>query len=124
MASSIDAILSAIAPQFDSDPNRDVHIEIAEARTGTCFGDKYNYAVALRAAHTLTLTDRAESVGGGSGSITSKREGDVAIGFGGFSDIGVAGDLGQTSYGVQLADLIKSCIPRVSVTGSTVLTCY
>jgi len=116
-------ILSAIAPQFDTDTNRATHIQLAVLRTSTtCFGDKYEYAVALRAAHTLTLSNLASSgvSSGGSGGITSKREGDLSISFGGTSSTGVSGDLGQTSYGVELQNLIDGNILGIRITGLNV----
>lgn len=117
--------LSAIAPQFDTDPKRQDHLDLASLRTNSrCFGNKYNLAIALRAAHTLTLLQNAQSglSAGGSGSIKSKKEGDLSVTFGGSSDTGVKGDLGQTSYGVELQSLIDSCIISTRLTGVNI-TC-
>ena len=111
-------ILDAIAPQFITNTNKSAHLTLAAQRTSrTCFGINYELAVALRAAHTLTLSTEANAAGGSSGGISSKREGDLAISFGGQSSTGVTGDLGQTSYGVQLQQLIDSNIVGINITG-------
>ncbi len=113
-------ILSAIAPQFDSDPNRNSHLQLAVKRTNSvCFGENYNYAIALRAAHTLTVTQTAQASGGAGGSITSKREGDLAITFStpSSSSGGSCDDLCSTSYGRELKGLIAGNLPAVSVCG-------
>ena len=61
-------ILEAIAPQLIDDAEKANHISLAIQRTNTeCFGVNYNYAVALRAAHTLTLKNIA--LAGGAGSV-------------------------------------------------------
>lgn len=118
MALTAEQIFNAIAPQFVSDPNKSTHLEIATLRTSqNCFGDKYNLAIALRAAHTLTLTDTANNLGGSSGGVTSKREGDLALSFGGQSSTGIKGDLGQSTYGVQLQNLIDGNILAINLTG-------
>ena len=121
MSLTITAILSSIAPQFDSNVNRDDHISLAELRTNeTCYGNKYNYAVALRAAHTLTLSDIQNSSGSGSaGAITSKKEGDLSISFGSTGG-SIDSYLGLTSYGKDLIDLREGSILPFQITGLTV----
>lgn len=117
---SASSILSAIAPQFDSNDKRSEHLQLAALRTSECvFGDKYDYAVALRAAHTLALSTRAKSTGGGAGSVSSVKEGDLSISLSGVTGGVNSADLSQTSYGVELDGLIKSNIPGVHVVGST-----
>lgn len=114
------AILSAIAPQFDADSNRSTHLQLATKRTNsTCFGENYNYAVALRAAHTLTLYQRAQSTGGAAGSVTDKREGDLSISFSAGGD----SDLDLTSYGKELKGLIKGNIVATDVCGLKNIIC-
>lgn len=118
-------ILSAIAPQFDTDPKRQDHLDLAVLRTSkVCFGVNYTCAIALRAAHTLTLLQNAQSglTTGSSGSIKSKKEGDLSVTFGGSSDTGVKGALGQTSYGIELQELIDSHIVPARLTGISI-TC-
>lgn len=118
MSYSAEQILDAIAPQFVSDTDKDVHLNLAELRTSDCFGTSIKpLAVALRAAHTLTLSSNANSFGGSSGSITSKREGDLSVSFSNNASVGISGDLGQTSYGVQLENLIKNSFVGIRLTG-------
>lgn len=122
---TVEQILETIAPELSTDPEKSNHITLAKQRTSTtCFGVNYNYAVALRAAHTLTLKNNANSgLAGSVGGITSKREGDLSIGFGGQSATGIKGDLGTTSYGVQLDELIKGNITGISVVSQRSIPC-
>ena len=114
-------ILSAIAPQFDSDSNRSVHLNLATQRTSRdCFGVNYELAIALRAAHTLTLSKNAINSGGATGGVKSMREGDLAISYGGASSIKGNQDLNQTSYGVQLQGLINENIVGINITGLSI----
>lgn len=108
-------ILSIIAPQFDSEATRQGHIDLAEASTNsTYFGAQRSWAVALRAAHSLTIsTDTARN--GASGPVTSKKEGDLAVSFGASKSSG-SGYLQLTAYGQELAALIAS-YPSAGITG-------
>lgn len=113
------AILDVIAPEFISNADKDDHLALATLRTSsTKFGDKYNYAIALRAAHTLTLAD--PDYGASSGAVKSRKEGDLSISYG--TTKGVNGYLSQTSYGIELLGLIRANIPAYSITGSVILT--
>jgi len=120
MSDTIDNILSCIASRFDDFPNRACQIEIAKAQTSlTCYGDNYNLAVALRAAHQLTLSDTENTIGGGaSGPIVSKREGSVGITFaagesGSAAESTGNKDLKQTSYGRWLMSLSNASCPGI-----------
>ena len=127
---TIDQYLAAIAPSIATDASKDVYIEMATERTNRCFyGDKYNQAVALRAAHiAFLLTANAGSMGAGSGSaeggsvgtITSKREGDLAVSYGTSAIGSSAGsvtdaELAQTRFGLMLLALRKGCRPFMGV---------
>ncbi len=121
MSKTASAWLGIIAPQFDSDPDRNDFLQLARDRTSTCFyGDNTELAVAYRAAHELVMRDRGIStvIGGSSGEIASKREGDLAISFhkGNVSSKGDA-DLSLTSYGVQLIGLRAGSGAFIGVTG-------
>ncbi len=73
------AILDIIAPQFASDDDKTSFIGYARGRTSlSYYGTNLEMAVALRAAHMMTLRDIAVA-GGGGGEVASKREGDLAI---------------------------------------------
>lgn len=118
MAYSVSAIFDFIAPKYASDPRKDMSISLATDRTNTCFyGNNANQAIALRAAHILSLVDRAENGNSEGGNISSKREGDLAISFGSVSSSDNDGDLGMTSYGRQLQGLTKGSSPFIGVTG-------
>ena len=122
---TIEQILDTIAPQFSSSANKNDHITLARQRTSSsCFGDKYNYAVALRAAHTLTLANLSSSTGGGAGQISSIREMDRSITFykTGSNNSSSQGLL-ATSYGVELQDMINNNILGYGVTASLFKFC-
>jgi hypothetical protein len=127
---SIDQYLSAVAPALVTDENKAVYIEMATERTNKCFyGEKYNQAVALLAAHiAFLLTAASSSMGAGSGSeeagstgtITSKREGDLSVTYGAGAVSASAADvtdaeLSQTRYGLMLLALRKGCKPFMGV---------
>ena len=110
-------ILDLIAPQFAADADKTSFLTLAKIQTSaTFYGAKYNMAVALRAAHMLTLRDRAQSTQGAGGQITSMREGDLAVSYSAASS-GGSGDLSQTSYGMQLQGLKKGGGAFLGVTG-------
>jgi hypothetical protein len=102
-------ILAAIAPELANDPNKAAHINLADGQTGSVYGDQRDHAVALLAAHTLTLANRGKSVGGVAGAVSSLSEGQLSVGFSGSSDAG-KGSLGSTSYGEELLRLRRQCI--------------
>lgn len=102
-------ILDAIAPEFANNPLKDIHLELAEGQTGTVFGAQRDHAVALLAAHTLTLANRGKSVGGVAGAVSSLSEGQLSVGFSGSSDAG-KGSLGSTSYGEELLRLRRQYV--------------
>lgn len=111
MSSTPSQILSVIAPQFDALPGRDVYLEMAEQRTSkTAFGEKYAQAVALRAAHDMLL-DTTRKLGE-TGSISSKSEGQLSVGFAAvaFGGNGAWADLAQTHFGARLRGLIRGSV--------------
>lgn len=116
MAQTASAIFDIIASQYATDPNKTDYITWARDMTSTCwYGDNTERAIALRAAHMLTLDKRAQDNGGG-GEIASKREGDLAISYhkGNTDD---NSDLALTPYGRQLAGLRKASGAFIGVTG-------
>jgi len=120
MSLTIEQTLDSIAPQLAADTEKANHITFAVQQTNlTKFGDNYNLAVALRAAHSLTLKDIQNGIGAGTGGkIISKREGDLAVNFAATRFVS-DGDpyLNQTAYGMQLLSLINSTIMPVSLAG-------
>ena len=113
MAMTASQIIDLIAPGYASDPDKASFITLAKMQTSLCFyGDNYQFAVALRAAHMLVLRDRAS---GDAGPIASKREGDLAVSYGVGSTDG--GDLSLTHYGQQLQGLRKGSGAFIGVTG-------
>lgn len=131
-ALTVEQYLQAVAPGVASDASASVYIEMAEQRTNAQFyGEKRNQAVALLAAHIAFLfTGSAGSLGPGSGSseggstgtILSKREGDLSVsyGSGAASSTGSSvsdSELAQTRWGLQLLALRKGCKPFMGVIG-------
>lgn len=104
-------IIDAIAPELAANASKQTHIDLAEASTSlTAYKNQRDYAVALLAAHTMTLTTR----GGASGAVTSLKEGQLSVGFAANTS-GRA--LQDTSYGSELLRLRRSLI----LTARTVL---
>lgn len=123
MALSATTIFDAIASDYASDPDKSTFITIATGLTSsTCFGDNRALAIALRAAHMIVLRDQGNA-GGAAGSVTNRKEGGLAIGYGGAANLKISGDLGQTSYGVQLQGLIDGQITGIDVVGANTIPC-
>lgn len=124
---TIQQYIQAVAPALMQDPSLAVYIEMAEERTQRQFyGPKYNQAVALMAAHIAfrlgagTMgAGSGSSEGGSTGSISSKREGDLAVSYGSGAVTSVAGlgdtDLSQSRWGLMLIALRKGCRPFMGV---------
>ena len=105
---------------------------MAEQRTNRPFyGLKANQAVALLAAHIWFLlgsgnggAGSGSAEGGVTGSIASKREGDLAIGYGSGAASGATSpdeaELALTRWGLMLLNLRKGCKPFVGVCGEGV----
>ena len=119
---TVQQIIDLIAPHLSSDSGLANAIILATQRTSeSAFGDNFSYAVALRTSHILTLRDMNSNgvnvgLGGASGSVTSKREGDLAITFGDASSASwsTGSDLELTRYGRELLGLIRGSISGFS----------
>jgi hypothetical protein len=98
-----EATLDAIAPELASAANKSIHIDLAEAQTGDVYGDRREYAVALLAAHSLTIAKRA----GQGGAVSSLQEDSLSISYG---DAQGSIGLSATSYGVELQRLRRQYI--------------
>ena len=109
---TVTQLLDALAPQFADSTDKDTFISLASGQVNTCnYGDQSNYAIALMTAHIMTLSARVD----GGGGVSSKKEGDLSIGFG--SVAGVSGSLSTTPYGILLDGLNKSKNVGIAVTG-------
>ena len=116
---SASSVLSVIASQYDAYPNRDEFLSLAALRVNRClFGDKADLATALMAAHFIALSDSSSTVRqyGESGPVTSKKEGDLSISYGG-GGTNNKDDLGLTVFGQQFQGLQTSSGLFMSVTG-------
>ena len=111
------SIAQALAPQLAALPTWATYEALARMQTNACtFGEKTELAVALRALHTATLSTTRPT--GEAGAVTSKKEGDLSIGFGGSGSAGSAtGSLNSTHWGQQLQDLITGATAFAGVTG-------
>lgn len=113
---SIDDILLLIAPHLVSDSQKNKAIELAKLCTSLkYFGDKYNYAVALRVAHILTVKNTPDTE---SGKVSSKREGDLSISY--ESTNKNTDNLEFTKYGRELLGLVNGAIMAIDIAGD----CY
>jgi len=118
MSLTAEQIFDAIAPEYKTDPDKDTYLLLAEGRVSSCaFGTNRAYAVALRAAHTITLNKATDQSGSGGGPITGKKEGNLSIQYAGPSSGSSDDDLILTKYGRQLKGLMGGNIAAVGVTG-------
>jgi len=110
-------ILEAVAPQYTAHPLLSRHITLAEMSTAPVSASGWNSAVrekaiALRAAHTMTLALDPAFAGGGGGGVQMRREGDLQVQY--RTTAAKVFDkypgLSQTSYGTDLIDLIEGNI--------------
>jgi hypothetical protein len=126
MSLTVNQIIDIITPQFSTDASFTNTITIATQRTSEeVFGENYNYAIALRTSHMLTLRDMnkngvSSGIGAGAGAITSMSEGNTSISFGSLMNMtgttgNKSGDLGLTRYGIELLGLIAGNICGFSV---------
>lgn len=96
-------ILAAIAPEVADDDSAPVHLALAEKQTGTVYRDLRAYAVALLAAHTLTIAQRQ----GTGGRLSSVTEGQLSQSF---NVVGFDGELSTTSHGLELLRLRRQYV--------------
>ncbi|MGD8707089.1 MAG: DUF4054 domain-containing protein [Nitrosopumilaceae archaeon] len=117
---SVSTILSTIAPQYDSLVSRSEFISLAETQVNRCwFRNKADLAVALMTAHMISVFTSSYRQDGTGGSVTSKREGDLALSFA--QSVNGNSDLNQTSYGKQFQSLMKSGGFFIGCTGGGIL---
>lgn len=115
MSLTAEQIFDAIAPSYASNASKAVYLEMSEDRTSACaFGSNRPQAVALRAAHMITLDLGGDQSGSG-GQITGKKEGNLSLTFAGPSASQSDDDLSMTKYGKQLKGLIKGNITLASI---------
>lgn len=113
--------LSLIASQYDANTNRAGILTLAALRVNVSwFGAKYDLAVAYVAAHMLAMSDPLFRANGEAGAISSKKEGDLSIGYstgGSSSSSGGGSDYDQTSFGRQFEQLSKECDLAINIIG-------
>jgi hypothetical protein len=116
MALTTAQIIQIRCPNLYSDSALNIWVALAQEQLSSCFfGNNYNLAVALKAAHMYTLTNR-NGGSGDAGVIASKSEGGLSVSYVVSSNSDE--DLGQTSFGLELAKLMKSSGAAASVTGA------
>lgn len=94
----------------------DALIRGAELHVGRCyFGKAYVYALSLMVMHKAAMLEMASD--GVAGPVTSKREGDLSIGFGTGGSSG-NNDLSNTVFGQEYLELLEQYSPRPGVTGA------
>lgn len=119
-------------PLIKDDADIDNYIELARLQTSSSYyGTKYELAVALRAAHNLTLSKPAlyGTSSMKTGSRASRRQQDLSESFydsvpqlaGGGTSAGVK-LLVTTSYGQQLLQLMSMSNTSMSVIGMSVIS--
>lgn len=109
-------LVSYLEENVAQSPRLDALIRGAELRVGRCyFGKAYVYALSLMVMHKAAMLEMAS--GGVAGPVTSKREGDLSIGFGTGGSSG-NNDLSNTVFGQEYLELLEQYSPRPGVTGA------
>lgn len=110
-------IIGIRAPQYSSDTRMADLIALSTLLTGNAFGDKKQYAIALRVMHWLAVEVRNCGDGGSStsgsgtgGMLKGEKEGGLSRSYslGGFEK--EKSDLSSTEYGQELLVLIRQCV--------------
>lgn len=106
------------SPSIPADTRLDDFIELAKFHISeNTFGDKYEYALALLVLHWLTLEAQTggsstSSGSGAVGGVSSKKEGQLSINFGGMPS-GTSerrAYLMSTQFGQELLQIWNACI--------------
>lgn len=93
-------IIPVIAPELVGDMSDFIAIAEMQVAPGLC-GDMRPVLVAYLAAHTATLGQR----GGNAGGVSSRKEGQVSVGF-----AGAGAGLHATSYGMEFERMARACV--------------
>jgi len=102
-------IIQTICTDLAGSPSLPNYVQMAEeSLSSRFFGKLYNQAVAYKACHLFTLTQKSElnnilAIGGG--SVNHLQEGGINIGFNNSTS---DKELSATKYGRMLLDLIRS----------------
>lgn len=108
----IKGYVSAIAPKFGSEASLDVFVEMADSCVDRgFFGDMYWQAVAYLTCHRMELAARG---GDASGAVTSRREGDISVGY---AAPGGDSEYLLTSYGRMYLEIERRKSPGFLLTG-------
>ena len=108
-------LVSYLTEDVAESPRLEALIRGAELRVGRCyFGKAYVYALSLMVMHKAALLGMAAE--GVAGPVTSKREGDLSIGYGSGGSSG-NNDLANTVFGQEYLELLEQYSPRPGVTG-------
>lgn len=108
-------LLSYLDEKVAESPKLEALIKGAELRVGRCyFGSSFVYALSLMVMHKATLLEMAND--GVAGPVTSKREGDLSVGYGTGGSSG-NNDLSNTVFGQEYLELLEQYSHRPGVTG-------
>jgi hypothetical protein len=122
MSYTTEQYIQVKCPNLYSDSNLSVYIDAAKLTIKSeNYGTKYNYAVALKACHDYSIAQIQQGIGtGSSGTISSKKEGDLSVNFeNNLSNITGDDYLKLTNYGIELLALQNGQLIRFDVVGTT-----
>ncbi len=112
--------IALICPTLTTISGYAAYVSLAESLTSASyFGDNYEFAVALRAAHLYTVNTKRS---GESGYVTQKTEGRLSKSFGGLGIM--KSELMGSTYGMQLLALINATNAGVVVANSDIYNTY
>lgn len=108
-------LLSYLTEEVAESPRLEAWIKGALLRVSRCyFKDAFPYALSLMVMHKAALAGMAAE--GVAGPVTSKREGDLSVGYGSGGSSG-NNDLSNTVFGQEYLELLEQYSPRPGVTG-------
>lgn len=108
-------LVSYLEEKVAQSPRLNALIKGAELRVGrSYFGTAYVYALSLMVMHKAAMEEMANE--GVAGPVTSKREGDLSVGYGMGGSSG-NNDLSNSVFGQEYLELLEQYSPRPGVTG-------
>lgn len=116
MSLTAEALLDMYAPQFAANANKANWLLLGrDSISSSIMGTAYEEAVALFAAHRMTLAAR---MSGDAGAISSKSEGSLSVSYASAGSRTGYDDLNQTQYGVRLLSLMVGMGATLDVTSA------
>lgn len=116
MGFSAEQLLEMYAPALASQPSAANWLQLGrDSLSSGVLGSDYPEAVALFAAHRMTMVSRMALNGGAVGAVTSQSVGSISQSYGSGSPRAGFEELAQTGYGLRLQQLILNSGASIQV---------